>query len=336
MELVARKIFYMPIAFDPAFGTIWQPGAEVRHNLEGNGISHWKPLGVRASPLEQTGKAFPILVLGDSFTESLQIADDKVYTARVEALLAAEGVKVQVLNCGRAGNSVADYISKAALYQETFHPSWVVVQVQASDFCKDAWSESKSRNKANQKAYFAFDAEGHLQLKSPEIRPPETWGRMELLIYRVSNSFALLRFAFFRISEAISWFRNEAPLFRGSKPDKNVPQKPERYPIREEFELLKHAFDGRLTILLLDSFDPQAGSSQSETDRTIANLALEQGVGFVKLSDATAPLIGSGLSPYGNGLDAYGIGHMNQLGHRLVSELLAPEILKQLPRYGIH
>ncbi len=112
MELVVRQVYHVPVAFEPGFGTIIRPGATVRWRKEGRGESHWTRFGIRGREAPDLSKS-SVLVLGNSFTEALQVDDDEVFTAIVDRRLRRDGIATTVLNAGRSGASAADYAANA-------------------------------------------------------------------------------------------------------------------------------------------------------------------------------------------------------------------------------
>lgn len=204
-ELVCRAFYFEKQTFDPNFGYIFAPGTKVIYAREGHGISSWWQSGVRRSkPLTEAAEG-KILVLGDSFTEALQIDDGDVYTDLLEAHLQESGYPLAVLNLGRSGTSIADYIDKAPKYAESFAPRWVVIQVRDSDFTEEAWTPRAG--------FAAFEQpEGGMLTVVPGVhRPPGTsrkWANAVL------NASALARFSLVRQQEFRNWFDTEAPLFQ--------------------------------------------------------------------------------------------------------------------------
>jgi hypothetical protein len=91
MEPVVRQVYQVPVSHEEGFGTIIRPGATVRWRREGHGESHWTHFGIRGAEPPDLSK-HPVLVLGNSFTEALQVDDDEAFTWRVQRRLARAGI----------------------------------------------------------------------------------------------------------------------------------------------------------------------------------------------------------------------------------------------------
>jgi hypothetical protein len=72
----------------------------------------------------------------------LQVDDNENYPAIVEASLAASR-PLRLVNVGRASRSPADYVFDAAQYRQLVQPVWTVIQLNADDFGRDAFSPEK-------------------------------------------------------------------------------------------------------------------------------------------------------------------------------------------------
>jgi hypothetical protein len=100
--------------------------------VEGFGITHYLSNGEIVTP-RNSGKT-SVVVLGDSYTEGLQVNDDQKYVSVAENILSGRGVDVNLHNFGASGRCFADYVYIAPFVQRTYAPEIVVLQVTETDF----------------------------------------------------------------------------------------------------------------------------------------------------------------------------------------------------------
>src|SRR5438046_5379025 len=131
---VGEAIFSERVAFDPVLGGGSMTGKVLVYRVEGNGRASYTANHIRREGLPGKNDGPVILVMGDSITEAIQVKDTETYTYRLEATLRESGVSAFVLNAGASGRSMADYVGRAEVYQNLFHPDWVVIQVDWCDF----------------------------------------------------------------------------------------------------------------------------------------------------------------------------------------------------------
>jgi hypothetical protein len=117
--------FYDP---RPLYGWGHPPGYSGRakrclgHKTEWVTYAHINSLGLRDReiPYARTG-AYRILLLGDSYTEGLQVADDETFAKQLEGRLNSGGRRVEVLNGGHAGygtdNELLFYLHEGRKYR---------------------------------------------------------------------------------------------------------------------------------------------------------------------------------------------------------------------------
>ncbi len=337
-QIVAARVFSFTQASDPVLGSVFTPGSTVHYQLEGRGVSTWAEHGVRGAATRWETTSPRVLVLGDSFTEALQVDDDQVYTAVAARALQEAGLNVAVLNFGRSSASVADYIQWVGSCKSVFAPSWVVIQVQQQDFTEDAWKTNKSVKSA---AYFTRDTgSSELRLVAPAAEPKKEKDIVRRTMDRARNAVALFQFALRRVEELTLWVKREPPLFRAPVP------KPPRattneegwraFPVAEELDWLKKAYDGRVSLLYLSEFDPAHPGTPTPFESYLADLCAKRGIGFAATSTKYASLAGTGEAPFGFPNSNFNRGHMNVVGHRLAAAALSDELKRVCAEHGLH
>jgi len=323
-ELLVRHVYFVQYDYDPTFGSVIRGGTTATYAREGVGTSRWSEHGLRRAIRPDPSKP-AILAVGDSYTEALGVDDDKVFTHVLEAAL-----RVQVLNAGRAGASIADYIALAPTYQAMFKPAWTIVQLREKDLTTDAWDKSK---RAEGWAYFEGGTDGKLSVVAAK---PEPRGKLWHALDPLRRHFALYMFSVIRYREFKAAAQQEPPLFHAGDANKAVeangnailPQNEARkYPIAEEFEMLEAAYQGRVTILYLPDYDPHAPTKVgSLVEETLDKLCRERSWSCVNLRATYADFAAQHRSPFGFSNTAYNFGHMNSDGHAAAAALLAREL----------
>jgi lysophospholipase L1-like esterase len=310
---------------DPDLGGVFNPGSRVVWRTEGNGTSHWTEHGIRGRGLPDTN-AFLVLALGDSFTEALQVNDDKVYTSLLERELRQRGIPAVVLNAGKSGASAADHIWRARLFKRLLHPSWFIVQVEDADFTSKGWDASRGNS------YFRRNGtHDGVEVAPP---PPNPEARTAKLLGKLPGWFSeRLTFAYpiRRTQEFQAWLKNEPPWFHappmdGAKSALDAPSTAQ-YPIGAELDLLKEACGGHLTLLLLTSYRLGGGCELNAAEQAIAGLARAKGISCTRLDQGFGMISSPRRSPYGfDNLLGFNRGHLNPEGHRIAAAVLSREL----------
>ncbi len=125
-------------ASSPVLGRILKPGIYVQ-GTEGYCRTRMNSLGMRGPEIgPKSSTEYRILMLGDSFTEALQVSDDKTFGHLLQVSLTRKtGRDIKVVNAGRNGASPAYYIHLADFYNSSMKPDHVIVQINDEDFTKE-------------------------------------------------------------------------------------------------------------------------------------------------------------------------------------------------------
>jgi hypothetical protein len=343
MNLAATWIYDLPSAPDPLFGDAHQPGRKFRQRIEGDGSGYFTSNCVRRASLPAGVQGPVLLILGNSYVEATQVADQDHFAHLLEQRLGGS----PVLALGISSYSVADYIAGAATFKKLFRPNWVVIPVRAADFEANAWN----KNKGGGYAFFKWTnraAPVNAQ-ESPSNPPP---GALQVIAVPVSQPgwlstetrqnfpfwYPLVTFAYLRKSDLESWMDgHDRPWFHAVAEKPNAEERPDeeigKYPLDEEMKLLANAYDGRLTLFCLPQFDPQNPSQESETEKALQRLAVKAGVRFVSLREEFPALAKAGHAPYGFDNTRFNWGHWNRYGHAAAAEVLLKES-RQLEALG--
>jgi hypothetical protein len=317
-EGVARRVSWICYERHPVLGSVIQPGRDARYCREGCGTSHWIEGGFRrVAPLDPGAPV--VLVLGDSFTESLMIDDDRVFTGQVEARLAASGSRIEIANAGRSGLAAPDYVELAPYYAATLAPRWTVIEVRPPDLGDDAFDPKKT--------HFVRDAAGGVAVV-PVPRTVSSWNRFLAPLRRTS---AFASFANVRLLEFAGAAREEAPLFRATR-RAPAAEPAEPYPIVAELDAMAAAYGGRVTFLFLPVYETRRPNRIGETEALVASTCALRGWSCVSLRAAFPEFTARGASPFGFPNSQFNLGHMNEAGHDATAALLEAELRRLIAR----
>lgn len=288
----------------------------VRHRLgEGWGVSHWDGSGRRVGP-PAANDAKPVLILGDSFVESLQVNDGETFAARVQGLVPG----IRTVNAGRSGGAPPDYLLEAAGLRQELQPAWTVIELQPDDLEGDSFQPGK--------AHFV-ESGGALT----SVAVPPRYGRISELLRRVRSHASLLDYGIHRW-DAYRSTSKLPPLFlaagRAEHAAPNAGAVARSWPVERELETLRMAFGGRVTFLLLPPFEPVPGS----TERRFRDYCMSRGASCVDFRADFAAFRARGDAPYGFPNSRFGFGHLNRGGHLAVAHLLGSE-LSEVRRRGL-
>lgn len=142
-SIYRRPIFYIWSSWS---GSIPAAGTTFRWEKEGYALTHYVSPGEIYTPF---GGKNEIVLLGDSLLEGLQVADQRKFASVAETVLHKEGYDLDLHNLGRSGSTMADYVSFMPIYRKRFKPMVIVIQLTYTDFV-----ESFKKNKLN---YFVLE-----------------------------------------------------------------------------------------------------------------------------------------------------------------------------------
>jgi hypothetical protein len=117
--------------FVPGLGYVPVDNSAAVWGVEGYGVTHYLSNGEISTPYQSE---ISVVVLGDSFTEALQVSNNQKFVSVAETILHDRGVKMDLHNLGASGRSVADYVYMAPFIRTMYSPDFVVVQLSEADF----------------------------------------------------------------------------------------------------------------------------------------------------------------------------------------------------------
>lgn len=319
LEGVSRWYSFFRMEPDPLFGQVILQGHTVRSRREGSGVAHFEGRGVRRKAGLGPRDGPSILCVGDSFTEAYQVSDDEVFTTLLEERLREDGLHTPVLNVGRSGYSLADYVALAEQFRQAYSPAWTVIQIHDSDCTEEAWNSSRGHY------YFNRDQRtGAILVAGRLATRGSTW--ISSTYWWMRNQSALVGFAGTRLVELHQGLLGKARPCPPKEGSDWAARGEGQATLREELRILRDSYGGRLTVLLLGWFDPESPSTETETEAMIRQASTELGVSIACTKDGYEALAARGVAPYGFPSTAFNWGHLNAEGHEIAARMLAAEI----------
>jgi hypothetical protein len=258
-----------------------------------------------------------ILVLGDSFTEALQVPDNQKYASVAEIVLHQDGYNFDLHNFGHSGRTMADYVSKMQNYRTLYHPKAIVIQLTENDFI-----ESFDTEKSN---YFVAENSKIVDI----VRTGKFKGKFLVADTMSSNfTFSLLEHAKGRLSILMNDRQDPTVQINES----STPQTFDVALAKQQMDLLIEAGNGETIILIITPHAPYISGDDVEiNDLKHQNLkTFLSNYPQIILVDPLPEfqqLALSGHLPMGffNSTQP-GLGHLNRRGHEILGELLAQTI----------
>ena len=144
--------------FDPILATSLLPGAEGRHDSEGNAFVRISPQGLRdhERALTKPERGLRIALLGDSYAEALQVSFDDSFASRLERQLSEcdrAGYKgpVEVINFGVFGYGTGQELLMFRHRARAFNPDLVLLLFTTGN---DIRNNSRALQGAERRPYF--------------------------------------------------------------------------------------------------------------------------------------------------------------------------------------
>jgi hypothetical protein len=359
-ELVLRAVGFSSPAWyrpDRQLGWTLRPGVEGSFTKEGRAFVKVNSAGQRdrEHSVSKPQNVYRIAVLGDSYSEAMQVALDKTYWAllpeRLEACGFQPGRRIEVLNFGVSGYSTAQAYLMLETTAVRYRPDLVLLQFTNGN---DVPDNSSALAVEKERPFFSLDEKGTLRLDDSFALAPaqverasvnrERFRRMTdhsrvLQLLRGLRELALLARAHanaggqeagLRVEvlaaprDAVwedAWRTTEALIARigavARRNDAELVVFAVPYAVQTDPDArLRQSLEARLGVA--DLFYP---------DRRIASFADKNGILAITLApemQARATATGSYLHGFEN--TRLGIGHWNERGHRTAAEIIARQL----------
>jgi lysophospholipase L1-like esterase len=324
-ELAARRWLVAPFGttLDARFGFVQRPGSRVVQSAEGWGSYTANSDGFLDGEFSVAPPSERALLMGDSFTQGLQVRDGERYSEVVERLVPG----LEVMNVATAGLSPIHYALFLPRFQAAFQPALAIVQIDDGDLSEmespEVWAEIRDE----------FAAGGSVAARERAVRAGPV-GFVRVLARR-SGLLTQLRS---RIEQLAKQERARLSQKLGfSHPDlEDVVARP----ATPRAEALLDSLIGEVarvnphTILVYVPhflyFDPVPHVAYPVREAWYHALARRRGLPLVDPTDAMLAEFRRTHEPlHGFRNTRPGEGHLNARGHRVIGELLAAVIRRQ-------
>jgi lysophospholipase L1-like esterase len=318
MELFLRITIYNPPFYSihtTWFGWVTPQGTSALWGKEGYAITWFEGQipGEIQTPFQGGDN---ILVLGDSFTEALQVPNDQKYASVAETILRRDGYNFDLHNFGHSGKAMADYISNLYHYRMLYDPKAIVIQLAENDFV-EAFDKGKSN-------YFVAK-----NSKIVDIIHTGKYQGKYLVADTLSNNFTFTLLE--HVKSRLSLIKEEQNL-EGQINMTSVPQSFDTNLAMQQIDLLLEASSGTTLFLIITPSAPYISEDHVElNDLVYENLkALMSNYPQIVLVEPLPEFQNialSGYLPMGffNSTQP-GVGHLNSQGHEILGRLLAQKI----------
>jgi lysophospholipase L1-like esterase len=323
-ELAARRWLVAPFSttLDRRFGFVQRPGARVVQSREGWGAYTANADGFLGHAFTAAPPGSRALLMGDSFTQGLQVREGERYSEVAERLVPG----LSVLNVAVAGHSPIHYALYMPRFQAAFHPALAIVQIDDGDLneMEDA--------RANAETMDEFYARGSAAAAERATSGPVGFVRG---IFRRSALLTELR-------SRVQQLTKQERARLGQKLGLLHPDLTDvvALPATPRAEAMLDSLIGEVervnphTILVyvphIRYFGPVPHVAYPVRRAWYHALAARRGLPIVDPTDAMLAEFARTHEPLQGFLNARpGEGHMNARGHRLLGELLAETIRRQ-------
>ncbi|HWD37915.1 MAG TPA: hypothetical protein VG944_03645 [Fimbriimonas sp.] len=258
-----------------------------------------------------------ILILGDSYTNAMQVATADNYCSVLQRMFGASGKDVWVINGGVSGSSPARYVNDAPWYLSNLHPQQVVVQLDQLHFVMDLPVQHGD--------FFLRPTRNGFVIRSEEERHQVQDQLKHFGLGRFILDQSLVRTAMLRLG-----FRDEQLTFAS---EKQLSVQGVDYAPYVDWVVhnLKKAFGNPLIVYIptIDYFNLEKPPHNVESE--LAAECAHEGLSFINMRQSFLQSFACNKAPcHGFVNTAPGVGHINAIGHALV----AKEIYKALVRRG--
>lgn len=290
------------------------------HSDEGYSIGSISPEGYR-TPLPPSSAQPRVLVLGDSYSEALQVSDSQTYAWLLQEKLKKAWTNAGVWNAGISGGSPARYIGMASYFASTLKPDITVIQFSPTDFDQDISNRSRSYYVENK------DGEWHVRQNPPasDRRP----GRLASIAPLRTVRDLILASALYQIIGKRMAGGGEGQQAPAAKPKKQEPGPDIRQYTDWVVAELKKAYGSPIIAYIPNNDYFQPDLPMGKEEGYLQEAAQREGLRFVNLRGYYHDHFRKTGEPCHGFANTSPTGHINAIGHRIFAEQVARLILDQ-------
>ncbi|MFC5704403.1 SGNH/GDSL hydrolase family protein [Cohnella faecalis] len=308
-EVISRVAFYSSPAThdDPILGRILSKGIRISGE-EGYSITKFNSLGMRNVELHQKNGNMRYLVLGDSYTEGLQVSDKQLFSS----LLDNKSKTIDVINAGRSGASPATYIQLASYYKKEIDPDFTIIQLNQDDFYGDAFNKNSD--------FYVEKYQGQYRaLKNEHL------SRSNIIAEKIPqlnfiSEISVVRKAFINLQNLIQ-----------SSPPKDKIQTFDHEAASWMLEQMKQSYTN-VVVLYIPTIDYYHYENDNSLEDYLETKSSEIGLDFINMRLPFIESFQKTQQPaHGFNNTVPGTGHINKIGHKLIADELN-KYFKQVSR----
>lgn len=313
---------------------------------------------------EKPANTVRIAVLGNSWTEALQVPLEKTYCSLLERLLTRSacfaGKEVEVLNFGVAGYSGGQEFLTLQKEVWKYNPDIVLLAFYPARDIANNVRELNNAANPERSPYYVY-REGNLALDDsfrslPELQPRQI--ALQKMGYRIDEHIYLLKAAsalqrFVKMRVAMAGARERAETAGVDNLEYTIYAPPSQAPMEEAWRVTEGLFaamrdeaksHGAEFRIVVQATRPQVipdpakraevmrklgVTDLSYADRRIREFAAREGIAVTTLAPALADYAET-HHVYLNGFNRtnLGAGHWNETGHRVAAETIAADVCK--------
>jgi len=356
-EIVLRAVgFSQPIWHQPDARLGWglRPGAAALYTAEGRAYVRINAAGQRdvEHTLDKPDGVYRIAVIGDSYSEAMQVDRDKAFWALLPERLAAcgfaKGRAIEALNFGVAGYGTAQEYIELQTDAMRYQPDLVLLQFTTGN---DVRNNSFALEPEKDQPFYHLAADGRLHLDASFAAEPKFRGRTSFLSETVrkvtdkSRVFQLIRF----VKESTFIQPAHAGVEQGLEAAVLAPPRDplwdEAWRVTEGLITMTADYarrNGARFALVSVPYAIQAHPDRAQRervqaklgvqdllypDRRLAALAEKDGFDAVLLAQGMLRAAQEKDAPlYGFANTQLGFGHWNENGHRVAAGLIAQSL----------
>jgi hypothetical protein len=145
---------------------------------------------------ERKGNAFRILVLGDSFAEGVQVADDEVFPRRLEGFLDTPACPVEVINAGHAAYTTTNELLFYQHEGRKYHADLVLLVFDSENDVLENSAKLLGQIPFQypDKPFFIYEGDKLVLRNYPMAEDPEPWATIERARRALARHSMLYRF----------------------------------------------------------------------------------------------------------------------------------------------
>ena len=279
----------------------YQENISVSHFFRIDPISYW----CRETGSDMIMGAENLVILGDSYLAARHISDNDTLGSRIEKSSREKGRPLNVIQCGLSGGSAATYAGAAEEMLSIWKPKWVIVLLNDSDFTKEVLNSAQFRPKVTR----AGAPQVYKFVPPPKKFNFQALERNSSLYQTMRNRWQLITYLVAKAQEEDPEMRKTQERLLATIPSLSV-------------DLLKQAYGNQLVVVFFPELNMSSKSKPLESELLLEKECLDEAIPFVSCRNDFIKLRQNHIWVRGFHNTRPGEGHMNEIGHRVVADVI--------------